>query len=158
MAPLCCVEGGTPVRDRETERIGRPSRPWRKWSNCIFTATLRCGTVLTYEARTFRPDAGDLVPCRHHGYCVVRLTSGGGSGGAASRRARPRAQEEPLDWLGGRSEPTVHALRRHGFTLRMVAAEREGLVELDLPAGRVTVRPAIEAARRATNNEHRWLY
>jgi hypothetical protein len=123
----------------------------------MFTATLRCGTVLSYEARTFRPDPGDLVPCRHHGYCVVQLTSGGGSGGAVSPRARPRAQEELLDWLGGRSETTVHALRRRGFTLRMVAAaKRAGLVELDLPAGRVAVRQTIEAAPGATDDEHRW--
>jgi len=40
----------------------------------MFTATLRCGTVLSYEAPHFRPDSGDLVPCRHHGYCAVHLS------------------------------------------------------------------------------------
>ena len=51
----------------------------------------------------------------------------------------------------------MHALRRHGFTLRLVAAaERAGLVELDLPAGRVAVRQTIEAAPRAADDEHRW--
>ena len=110
----------------------------------MFTATLRCGTVLSYEAPTFRPDPGEVVPCRLHGYCAVQLTSGSSSGGAFSPRGRPRAQSELLDWLRGRSETTVHALRRHGFTLRMLAAaERDGLVNLDLLAGRVAVRPAI---------------
>ena len=43
----------------------------------------------------------------------------------------------------------MHALRRHGFTLRMVvAAERDGLVDLDLGAGRVAVRPAVREAQR----------
>jgi hypothetical protein len=107
----------------------------------MFTATLRCGTLLSYEAPTFRPDPGDLVPCRHHGYCVVQSMSGAASGGAFSTRARRRAQSELLDWLRGRSETTVHALRRQGFTLRMVAAaERDGLVDLDLCAGRVAIR------------------
>jgi hypothetical protein len=108
----------------------------------MFTATLRCGTVLSYEAPTFRPAAGDLVPCRHHGYCAVQLTNGSAAGGTFAPRGRPRAQSELREWLRGRSETTVHALRRHGFTLRMVAAaERDGLVVLDLPAGRVAVRP-----------------
>jgi hypothetical protein len=121
----------------------------------MFTATLRCGTVLSYEAPTFRPDPGDLVPCRHHGYCAVRLTSGAASGGAFATRGRPRAQSELLEWLGGRSETTVHALRRHGFTLRMVAAaERDGFVDLDLPAGRVALRPAIDVGRTVTDGEH----
>jgi hypothetical protein len=107
----------------------------------MFTATLRCGTVLSYEAPTFRPAAGDLVPCRHHGYCAVQVTKGP-AGGTFAPRGRPRAQNELREWLRGRSETTVHALRRHGFTLRMVAAaERDGLVVLDLPAGRVAVRP-----------------
>jgi hypothetical protein len=120
----------------------------------MFTATLRCGTVLSYEAPTFRPDLGDLVPCRHHGYCAVQLTSGSSSGGAyCTPRGRPRAQSELLEWLCSRSGTTVHVLRRRGFTLRMLAkAERDGLVELDLPAGRVAVRPAIRAACRAADD------
>src|SRR5688572_13627940 len=98
----------------------------------MFTATLRCGTVLSYEAPTLRPDPGDVVPCRHHGYCAVQSASGPASGGALSPRGRPRAQSELLEWLRGQSETTVHALRRHGFTLRMVAAaERDGLVDVD---------------------------
>src|SRR3954466_12664854 len=103
----------------------------------MFTGTLRCGTVLTDEARTFLPDPGDLVPCRRHGYCAVQQTSGSPSGGALSPRAGRRAQNELRDWLRGRSETTVLALLRRGFTLRMVAAaERDGIVDVDLPAGR----------------------
>jgi hypothetical protein len=109
----------------------------------MFTATLLCGTVLNYEARTFLPAAGDLVPCRRHGYCTVQQTSAPPSRGAFSPRASRRAQSELLDWLRGRSETTVHALLRRGFTLRMVAAaERDGVVDVDLPAGRVAVRSA----------------
>jgi hypothetical protein len=118
----------------------RPVR-WQKRTYRMFTATLHCGTVLSYEARTFRPDPGDLVPCCHHGYCVVQRTGRSASGGAYPPRARPRAQSELRDWLRGRSETTVHALRKQGFTLRMVvAAERDGLVLVDLQAGRVAVR------------------
>jgi hypothetical protein len=52
-----------------------------------------------------------------------------------------------MDWLHGTSESTVHALLRRGFTLRIVAAaERDGLVEVDLQAGRVAVRRGLEAA------------
>jgi hypothetical protein len=84
------------------------------------------------------------------------MTSDSASSGAFSPRARRRAQSELLDWLRERSETTVHALRRNGFTLRMVAAaERDGVVELDLRAGRVAVRPAIEAARTTTNGVRR---
>ncbi len=122
----------------------------------MFTATLRCGAVLSYEVRTFRPVCGDLVPCRHHGYCIVHRTGGPASGGASSTRARPRSQNEFRDWLRGQSETTVHVLRRQGFTLRMVAAaERDGLVNLDLRAGRVAVRPATGAARRGTDEKPR---
>jgi hypothetical protein len=112
----------------------------------MVTATLRCGTVLSYEAPTFRPAPGDLVPCRRHGYCAVQQTAGSAGGATFARRGRPRAQSELREWLCGRSETTVHALRRHGFTLRMVAAaERDGLVELDLPTGRVAVRRKPES-------------
>lgn len=118
----------------------------------MFTATLRCGTVLSYEARTFRPDPGDRVPCRHHGYCAVQLTSGAASGGAVQTRARRRAQSELVEWLRGRSETTVHALRRQGFTLRMVAAaERDGVVDVDYRAGQVRVRARDLLSRTITD-------
>lgn len=118
----------------------------------MFTATLHCGTVLSYEARDFRPDPGDRVPCRNHGYCAVDRTGGGGSGGVSTPRARPRAQSELVDWLRGRTETTVHALRREGFTLRLVAAaEKAGMVDVDLREGRVVVRPATDRFRAAAS-------
>jgi hypothetical protein len=56
-------------------------------------------------------------------------------------RAKPRAQDELLEWLRGRSTTSIHALRRHRFTLRMVAsAERDGLVAVDHDTGQVAVR------------------
>ena len=110
----------------------------------MFFATLHCGTVLTYEARDFLPTSGERVPCRRHGYCGVHevgravVSSGAGT---ALPRARPRAQRELEEWLRGRSVTTVHALKRARFTLRMIAAaEREGLVTVDLEAGRVWMR------------------
>lgn len=112
--------------------------------NRMFTATLRCGAVLSYEARSFVPDPGQRVPCRRHGYCDVKATDGGAGPcyrGHFAKRAAPRAQSELTEWLHDRPETTVHALRRKGFTLRMVAAaEKDGLVDLDLRAGRVAVR------------------
>jgi len=120
----------------------------------MFTATLICGTVLSYEARTFRPDPGDVVPCRHHGYCAVQQASGSVAGGASRPRAARRAHGELLDWLRGQSETTVHALLRRGFTLRMVAeAERDGVLDVDLPVGRVAVRRPIEAAPRGPGDD-----
>ena len=105
----------------------------------MFTANLRCGTILSFEARSFLPVVGDLIPCRSHGYCAVERT--GGTGGSLPRAA-PRQQHELLEWLQDRPVTTVHALRRQRFTLRMVAdAARAGLVDMDLRTGRVAVRP-----------------
>lgn len=109
----------------------------------MFTATLRCGHLLSFEAKSFLPDPGDLVPCRHHGYCTVERV--GGSGGPKPRvkcysRATPRAQTELLEWLRHRPVTTVHSLRRQRFTLRMIAeVARDGIVDLDLCTGRVAV-------------------
>jgi hypothetical protein len=110
----------------------------------VYTATLSCGTTLIYEARSLAPSGGETVPCRHHGYCDVRR-SGRAADPASGRRflarARPKEQGELTEWLRGRSVTTVHVLRRHRFTLRMIAAaERDGLVAVDLETGRVTVR------------------
>jgi len=117
----------------------------------MFTATPRCGTVLGYEARSFRPDPGQVVPCRPHGYCVVVLAGGSRSGVVAGRRARPGTQDGLLHWLNGRPETTVRAMRRHGSTLRMVSgAERDGLIAVDLDAGRVLVREAVEGSPRCS--------
>jgi hypothetical protein len=47
-------------------------------------------------------------------------------------------------------------LRRQGFTLRMVvAAERDGVVDVDLRAGRVVVRSVIDAANAVTDGTAR---
>ena len=108
------------------------------------TATLCCGTVLTYESRTFLPARGERVPCRRHGYCdVVRhgVAPSSRSRRPGTQRPQPRGQDELLAWLRDRPETSVHTLRRHRFTLRMIAAaEREGLVAVDLEAGTVAMR------------------
>ena len=110
----------------------------------MFSATLRCGTVLTYEARGFVPTSGERVPCRRHGYCGVHdvgTVEVATAGGRALPRARPRTQHELEEWLRARPATTVHALKRARFTLRMIAAaERDGLVSVDLEAGRVWLR------------------
>ena len=110
----------------------------------MYSATLSCGTVLAYEARSLLPVGGELVPCRRHGYCVVQRlgrTQPVRCRRSGLQRARPRTQEELREWLRGRSVTTVHALRRHRFTLRLVAAaERDGLVAVDLETGRVALR------------------
>jgi hypothetical protein len=110
----------------------------------MFTATLRCGTQLSYEERSFLPAAGDVVPCRRHGYCAVSRTGSTTNGGRRwLPRSRRRSQDELLEWLGEQQEATVHALRRQRFTLRLAAAaERAGLLEPDLIRGRVAVRRA----------------
>lgn len=107
----------------------------------MFTATLRCGTVLRFQSRGFLPGSGERVPCPRHGYCAVHDVGTGRvstSAAPALPRARPRAQRELVEWLRERPETTVHALKRARFTLRLIAAaERDGLVGLDLEAGRV---------------------
>ena len=53
----------------------------------------------------------------------------------------PKAQHELMEWLRTRPVTTIHVLKRHRFTLRMiVAAERDGLVVVDLEARHVHVR------------------
>jgi hypothetical protein len=121
----------------------------------MFTATLRCGTVLTYEAPDLVPVIDDVVPCRRHGYCVVGGTgrSAGGAGRRLGRRAAPRGQGELLEWLGRSPVTTVHVLRRHRFTLRLIAqAERDGDLDVDLTTGRVSLRRAPSIGNRP---EHR---
>jgi hypothetical protein len=59
-------------------------------------------------------------------------------------------QSELVAWLRDRPVTTVHALRREGFTLRLVAAaERDGVVDVDLDAGRVVSRLTDESHRAA---------
>jgi hypothetical protein len=111
----------------------------------VYSATLSCGTVLAYEARSLAPARGESVPCRRHSYCVVKKLGTAPSGRrprSGLPRARPRDHRELLEWLRGRSATTVHALRNERFTLRMIAtAERDGLVIVDLETGMVAVLP-----------------
>jgi hypothetical protein len=105
------------------------------------TATLCCGVVLEYEARSFLPRAGEVVPCRSHGYCPVAGTGAGARDLRVLPRAAPRTQRELLEWLGDRPVTTVAALRRQRFTLRMVSlAQRAGLVDVDVEAASVIAR------------------
>jgi hypothetical protein len=109
----------------------------------VNTATLSCGAELCYEAKSFLPASGELVPCTRHGYCEVADVGTSRRGASHWRglpRPRPRTQDELLEWLRAHSVTSIHVLRRQRFTLRMVAAaERDGLVAVDLEAGTVAV-------------------
>ena len=112
-----------------------------------YAATLSCGVVLAYEARTMLPDVGEAVPCHRHGYCSVsaRESLRPHPGSAAGATQQRRSQDELLAFLRYCPVTTVHVLRRNRFTLRTVAAaQREGLVEADLVAGRVALRHSTE--------------
>ncbi len=109
----------------------------------MYIATLHCGVELSYEARSFLPAMGDRVPCRSHGYCRVSSTQLRAAAGVGRQlpRARPRVKQELLEYLRARPMTTIHALLRQRFTLRLIAAaERDGLVAVDLEAGRVYMR------------------
>jgi hypothetical protein len=108
-----------------------------------YTAILQCGRVLTYEAHSFLPAPGELVPCRRHGYCSVDGASARSAGGRGrfGRRAEPRTEPELVEWLRRHRVTTIHALRRQRFTLRMLAAVEADLgLEVDHTTGRVLVR------------------
>ena len=118
----------------------------------MYTCDLQCGTVLFFEQRSFLPAVGELFPCRRHGYCRVAMRGGAGGGPlpGRSRVARPprRSPDELVEFLRNEPSTTVHALRRRRFPLRMVvAAAEEGLVDLDLAAGRVVARQCVTGAR-----------
>jgi len=114
---------------------------WADERSEMYRAALACGSVLTYEARSFLPLRGECVPCLRHGYCVVEATGRSTECHARPRsRTRPREKAELVAWLRGRTRTTVHALRAQRFTLRLIAAvEREGLVTVNLETGEVTV-------------------
>jgi hypothetical protein len=121
----------------------RPPRP--QVSVGTYAAGLVCGTVLSYDIATFVPDIGEVVPCRRHGYCPVasRDERDGRRGRGPGPMRTHRSQAELLEFLRRRPVASVHALRRHGFTLRLVAAaERAGLLYVDLPSGRIALRCA----------------
>lgn len=126
---------------------------WRVWrqgfgitvpthrNSRTYEATLCCGYRLTYEAWTFVPDVGEIVPCRRHGFCAVTSRDHGNAVSTAARRVRRRSQCELMTFLSHRPIATVHQLRRQRFSLRVVAAaEKAGLVDLDLLSGRVALR------------------
>ena len=120
----------------------------------VFTATLKCGAELAYEVRSFLPAAGATVPCRHHGYCAVEAT---GSGRLSDLRRLPfpratrRTQGELLAWLQSTSVTTVNSLRRQRFTLRMIAAaERDGVIDVDLLGGTVVLRSPAAPRQMST--------
>ena len=118
----------------------------------MYTCDLRCGTVLFFEQRSFLPAVGELFPCRRHGYCRVAMSGGSGGGPPPGRPriARPsrRSPHELVEFLRDEPSTTVHALRRRRFTLRtLAAAAEEGLVDLDLAAGRVVARQCVTGAR-----------
>jgi hypothetical protein len=94
-------------------------------------AVLACGDVLHYGSRTFLPQVGDSVPCRRHGFCVVVVVPRAASSEIElqPRRARRRTLADLLLYLTGQPIATVAELRRHRFTLRLLAdAAREGLL------------------------------
>ena len=108
-----------------------------------YAARLYCGTVLTYEAPSFVPDVGETVPCRRHGFCTVdsREQGDGRGGGNVARAVRRRSQSELLAFLSTRPATSIHTLRQQRFTLRLVtAAQKDGLVDVDLITGRVVLR------------------
>jgi hypothetical protein len=106
------------------------------------TARLGCGILLTYSASSFVPDVGERVPCPRHGYCAVAARE-------TTERRRPRPSQLParrstgelVEFLSQRAVTSVHVLRGHRFTLRVLAAaQKEGLVDVDLLSGRVALR------------------
>jgi hypothetical protein len=110
------------------------------------SATLGCGVVLTYEAPSFLPCVGDVVPCHRHGYCSV-ISRGGALHRVTQKSGRMpprRSQAELLAFLTHRPDTSVSVLRKNRFTLRTVmAAQRDGLVDADLVTGRVALRSAV---------------
>ena len=136
------VNVATAVRP-EKQQWGPMQSTGRDTAHRACAARLRCGTVLTYEAPSFVPGVGETVPCRRHGFCSVvsRDARARDSRGGLSRAVGRRSQDELMEFLRRRPVTTVHVLRDERFTLRVVAAaEREGLLDLDLVSGRVALR------------------
>lgn len=97
--------------------------------------------MLSFEASSFVPAIGEVVPCRWHGYCEVSSLGGGRGRVHLGRRAQPRSRLELVEWLRVCRSTTVHALRRERFTLRMLAdVEAEMGLDVDLITGHVSVR------------------
>ena len=115
-------------------------RAHRERSLRTYAARLQCGTVVAYESASHVPVTGEVVPCRRHGFCAVERSDrsdGRGAGAREPRRPR-RSESELLEFLTNRPVASVHMLRSHRFTLRLVvSAQAAGLVDVDLATGLV---------------------
>ncbi|WP_448624994.1 hypothetical protein [Geodermatophilus sp. URMC 64] len=139
-----------------TNRLGSSTQ-------AIYSARLDCGSALAYEAATFVPAVGEVVPCRRHGFCPVTSRDGGDGRGVdrVGRTTRRRSLGDLMAFMNSRPVTTLHALRHHRFTLRLLsAAQNSGLLDLDLATGRVTLArpsPAMSAAvgRRPDDDQPR---
>ena len=117
-----------------------------------YAARLGCGTVLTYDSESLTPEVGENVPCPRHYYCAVAARETIGRRRPATSQAPPRRSTSELaDFLRPREVSTVGILRRNRFTLRvLVAAQKQGLVEVDLVSGRVALLSELHAAAGGT--------
>lgn len=118
----------------------------------VNSVVLAYGIVLTFEASSLVPAEAETIPCPRHGYCKVQRRTIS-AGGARPRRPRPapREHQELIDWLQTQPSTTVHVLRRHRFTLRIISeAQRAGLVEADLVTGLVALRPIGQRESRGS--------
>ena len=109
----------------------------------MYTATLACGTVLAFEASSHLPASGDSVPCRRHGYCIVdQIGTCGATRSLRARRSRaePRAQDELLEWLRGRSTTTIPPCAVTNAPAHGRRSEPDDLLAVDHDTGRVAVR------------------
>jgi hypothetical protein len=128
---------------------------WR--TQRTYVARSCCGAALTYEAPTFVPVVGEVVPCRRHGFCAVecRETCDGRGADADARSGQCRSQAELLAFLTGRPVTTVHVLHSRRFTLRVVAAaQKAGHVDIDLVTGQVRLSARGSGVRPRTSALH----
>ncbi len=113
-----------------------------KTTKALYSARLGCGSVLAYEAPTYVPAVGEVVPCRRHGFCPVTSRDAGDGRGVdrVGRTTRRRSLGDLMAFMISRPVTTVHELRRHGFTLRLVStAQSRGLLDIDFVTGRVAL-------------------
>jgi len=99
-----------------------------------YRAVLACGNTLYYDSSSFVPSTGERVPCLRHQFCRVVTTRVGADEQPDVRRPRAqrRTSAELLLFLQEQSDVTVAELRRHRYTLRLIAtATAAGLVHVD---------------------------
>ena len=126
-------------------------------SHSTHEARLACGYVIKYARSSFVPHEHESVPCVRHGYCVVvQAHPGRDEPETNSYRSAehhelshqsdkeiklaswPSRRTALLNYLSQKEKTSLYAMNRHGFTLRwLIAAEREGLLHLDLDTGDV---------------------